>query len=205
MKTRPATDGTACRRRALLGLALLAGLPALPAAASGFGLERLMALLATRKGGEARFTEERTVAALDTPLRSSGRLSFTAPERFARHTEEPRAESMEVQGNTVVRRRGERTRRMTLDTVPELAALADALRGTLSGNAAMLQRHFRVTVQGSAERWTMALAPRDAQLARSLLGIEVAGSGADVRSIDMRMAGGDRSLMLVEPLQAARP
>ena len=205
---RPSRQDPAPRRRLLAwaaGLAAATLAPAGTAAASGFDLDRLMALLATRSGGEARFTEERTVASLDTPLRSSGRLSFAAPDRFSRHTEEPSPESMEVQGNSVVLRRGTRTRRMNLDTVPELAALADALRGTLSGNAALLQRHFSVAVRGNAGRWVLALTPREAQLARSLLGIEVAGSGPDVRSIEMSMAGGDRSLMLVEPLRPSRP
>ncbi|RZL08315.1 MAG: outer membrane lipoprotein carrier protein LolA, partial [Rubrivivax sp.] len=67
--------------------------------ASTFDLGALMAVLAQRKAGEARFTEERTVNSLDQPLRASGRLTFQAPDRFARFTEEPTTESMEVQGN----------------------------------------------------------------------------------------------------------
>ena len=205
-RTRPRPPRADARRR-LLG-ALLGGALALAvrgAGASGFDLAALMALLARRRGGEARFTEERTVAALDAPLRASGRLSFQAPDRFARHTELPRPESMEVLGDTVVLRRGTRTRQLTLDTVPELAALADALRGTLTGNAEVLQRHFDVQVAGSAERWTLTLTPRSPQLKGSIVGIEIFGLRADVRSIDMALAGGDRSLMLIEPLKAAAP
>ncbi|MEY3296517.1 MAG: hypothetical protein RLZZ451_2565 [Pseudomonadota bacterium] len=206
MRTRPRPPRAEPRRRllgALLGGAL--ALAARGAGASGFDLGALMALLARRRSGEARFTEERTVAALDAPLRASGRLSFQAPDRFARHTEQPRPESMEVLGNTVVLRRGTRTRQLTLDTVPELAALADALRGTLTGNAEVLQRHFDVKVAGSAERWTLTLTPKSAQLQGSIVGIEILGLRADVRSIDMALAGGDRSLMLIEPLKAAAP
>jgi hypothetical protein len=206
MKTRPPTPRAEARRR-LLG-ALAAGalaLAARDAAASGFELPALMALLARRRSGEARFTEERTVAALDAPLRASGRLSFQAPDRFARYTEQPRPESMEVLGNTVLLRRGTRTRQLTLDTVPELAALADALRGTLTGNAEVLQRHFEVQVAGGAERWTLTLTPRSAQLRGSIVGIEILGQRADVRSMEMALASGDRSLMLIEPLKAAAP
>lgn len=206
MRTRPRPPRAEPRRRllgALLGGAL--ALAARGAGASGFDLGALMALLARRRSGEARFTEERTVAALDAPLRASGRLSFQAPDRFARHTEQPRPESMEVLGNTVVLRRGTRTRQLTLDTVPELAALADALRGTLTGNAEVLQRHFDVKVAGSAERWTLTLTPKSAEPQGSIVGIEILGLRADVRSIDMALAGGDRSLMLIEPLKAAAP
>jgi hypothetical protein len=166
-------------------------------------LPALMAVLAQRKSGEARFTEERTVSTLEYPLRASGRLSFQSPDRFARYTEEPTTESMEVQGNQVVLRRGTRTRQMALDAAPELAALADAMRGTLNGDAQALQRHFRVQVSGSAARWVLLLTPVDARLARSVQQLEIAGLGPDVRSIDLRLVGGDRSLMSVEPLAAS--
>ena len=193
----------AWQRRCLTlgGLAWLttAGGPA-RAQARPLDLAALMAQLAQRKSGEARFTEERSVSTLDNPLRASGRLSFQAPDRFARYTEEPRAESMEVQGNQVVLKRGTRTRQMSLDAVPELAALADALRGTLTGNAQALQRHFRTQVSGTAASWVLLLTPIDAGLARSVQQLEIAGLGSEVRSVDLRLVGGDRSLMLIEPL-----
>ena len=173
------------------------------AAAASFDLTALMAQLAQRKSGEARFTEERTVSSFDYPLRSSGRLSFEAPDRFSRFTEEPRPESMEVQGNEVLLKRGNRTRQMALDSIPELSALADAMRGTLTGDAQALRRHFKAQVSGNGQRWVLLLTPIDARLARSVQQLEIAGTGADMRSIELRLAGGDRSLMLVEPLAAS--
>lgn len=187
-------------RRRRTTLLLLAALLPLPAAAQAFDLTALMALLAQRKSAEARFTEERTVSSLDTPLQSSGTLSFAAPDRFTRRTLEPRAESMEVQGNTAVLKRGGRTRTMALDTIPELAALVDAVRGTLSGDAARLQQHFKVEVSGAPARWQLALLPIDARLAAQVARIDIVGQRTDVRSIDLRLAGGDRSLMQVEPI-----
>ena len=199
MKT-PRPDPAQPVRRALLGAALaLTGSAAwAQGAATKFDLTALMAQLSQRKGGDARFTEERTVTTLDNTLRASGRLSFQAPDRFARYTEEPRAESMEVQGNQVVLKRGNRTRQMALDAIPELAALADAMRGTLNGDAAALQRHFNTQVSGNAARWVLLLTPLDARLARSVQQLEMAGTGAEVRSIDLRLVGGDRSLMLID-------
>jgi hypothetical protein len=186
-------------------LALLLAGAALPALAVAFELPELMALLAQRKGGETRFTEERSVSGLDAPLRASGTLSFAAPDRFARHTLQPRAESMEVQGNQVTLRRGSRVQQMQLDAVPELAALADAMRGTLTGDARMLQRSFRVELAGSAVKWQLTLTPLDRKLSTYIRTLEIGGQQADVRSIDLRLPSGDRSLMLVEPLVPARP
>lgn len=189
------------RRAAILLLALLpAALLPLPAAAQAFDLPALMALLAQRKSAEARFTEERTVSSLDTPLYSRGTLSFAAPDRFTRVQTEPRPESMEVQGDTAILKRGGRTRTMALNTIPELAALVDAVRGTLSGDAARLQRHFKTEVTGAPTRWQLALVPIDARLAAQVARIDIVGQRTDVRSIDLRLAGGDRSLMQVEPV-----
>ena len=164
-------------------------------------LATVAAQLAQRKSGEARFTEERFVSGFDGPLRASGTLSFTAPDRFARFTTEPRAESMVVDGNSLVLKRGSRSRQMALDTVPEVAALIEAVRGTLTGNALTLDRHFKVKVEGSATQWTLTLVPRDQRLATQVREIKIAGLVSDVRSVELWLAGGDRSLMLIDPLQ----
>ncbi len=178
-------------------LACLALLAAAPARA--IDLPAVMALLAQRKSGEVRFTEERVVSSLDSPLRASGTLSFTAPDRFARHTLEPRAESMEVQGNSLVLRRGGRTRQLALDAVPELAALVDALRGTLNGDAAALQKHFAIAVSGNDAKWLLRLTPADSRLAAQVRQIEIVGQGSALRSVALQLAGGDHSLMLIDP------
>ena len=184
-----------------------AGLPgdrARAQATKGFDLDALMALLAQRKSGEARFTEERTVTGFDSPLRSSGTLSFSAPDRFARETLEPRRERLEVVGNQLRLERGGRVRTLSLDAVPELAALVEGLRGTLTGNAALLRRHFEVRVGGQASLWTLTLSPLDTQLAVQVRQLQLAGAGTDLRSVDLQLAGNERSLMLIEPQAAPR-
>ena len=163
-------------------------------------LVTVTAQLAQRKGGEARFTEERFVSGFDSPLRASGTLSFAAPDRFARFTTDPRPESMVVDGNTLVLQRGGRSRQMALDAVPEVGALIEAVRGTLTGNAATLEKHFKVKVEGSAVQWTLTLVPRDARLATQVRELKISGLVSDVRSVELWLAGGDRSLMLIDPL-----
>jgi hypothetical protein len=194
-------------RRALIAtLALVACAPSgalaqpSPPPALRFDLPALMALLAQRREAEARFTEERHVAGFDSPLRASGTLSFSAPDRFVRHVLEPRAESMTVQGNTIVLRRGGRSRQMTLDAVPELTALVEAMRGTLTGDGALLQRHFSPRVEGDARRWTLTLLPRDERLATQVREMQIAGHAGEVRSVGLWLSNGDRSLMLVDNL-----
>jgi hypothetical protein len=108
---------------------------------------------------------------------------------------------MEVQGRTLLLKRGGRTRQMDMDAVPELAALLDALRATLDRR----HRAAAEALQHGAERQRRqvgaALLPLDERLARQVRQIELVGQAADLRSIELQLTGGDRSLMLMEPLQ----
>jgi hypothetical protein len=143
----PARRPAAGRRT--LRLAALAGLLAgACAGAHALDLPELMNLLAHRPSGQARFTEQRFVKGLDAPLVSSGVLEYQAPDIFARHTLEPRDESVRVEGNTVTFSRGGRSRTLALDAAPEAAVAIEAVRGTLTGDAAVLQKWFRVSVAG---------------------------------------------------------
>lgn len=189
------------RRRAGIAIALLVA-AARTNAAAPFGFDDLMGTLAQRRAGEARFSEERFVSVLDQTLHYTGTLSFAAPDRLARHTLTPRPESFVVEGNQLTLQRGERVRRVALDSVPELAAMVAAMRGTLSGDASALRRHFEPTVQGSAARWTLTLVPLDAYLQGVVRLLRIDGLRADVRVVELQLADGDRSVMTIEPIAA---
>jgi len=184
-----------------LAAGLLLALAALPALA--FDLAELMALLARQKSGEARFTEERHVKGLDFPLQSSGTLSFTAPDRFARRTLQPRPEAMVVEGNSVTLSRGPRSRTLALDATPEALIAVESVRATLTGNAQALQRHFNTRLAGDAERWTLELVPREPALAGPLRSVRIVGQRQHVRMVETLLADGDRSVMTIEPVKPA--
>jgi hypothetical protein len=182
--------------------AALAG-AALPAQAA-FGFEQLMRTLAQRRGGEAKFVEQRFVSVLDQTLTYTGTLTFTAPDKLARHTLTPRPESFIVEGNQLTLQRGERVRRLTLDSVPELAAMVEAMRGTLAGDGSALQRYFTPTVQGVPARWTLTLVPLDLRLLGVVRQLRIDGHQSDVRVVELQLADGDRSVMTIEPVVRSR-
>lgn len=173
---------------------------AVPAfAAAGFELPELMALLAKQKSGEARFTEQRFVHGLEGPLDASGTLSFDAPDKLVRRTLSPRIETMAVEGNTLTLSRGGRNRTLALDSMPELLGLVEAMRGTLTGDGATLQRYFRSTVSGSSAKWTLDLTPLDSRLAAQVRSMRISGRASDVLGLEMEFVGGDRSVMNITP------
>jgi hypothetical protein len=185
------------RRQACV--AVLAPAAAAPALAA-FGFDELMATLAQRKSGEARFAEERFVSGLDQTLNYTGTMSFSAPDRLERQTLTPRRESFVVEGNQLTLQRGDRVRRLALDSVPELAAMVAAMRGTLSGDGSVLRRHFNATVDGNTARWTLTLVPLDLRLLGVVRLLRIDGMHADVRLVELQLADGDRSLTTIEPV-----
>jgi hypothetical protein len=188
------------RRRVCLTIAACAVAPAHAA----FGFEQLMGTLAQRRSGEAKFVEQRFVSVLDQTLTYTGTLTFSAPDRLARHTLTPRPESFVVEGNQLTLQRGERVRRVALDSVPELAAMVEAMRGTLSGDASALQRYFKPTVEGRASRWTLTLVPLDNRLLGVVRQLRIDGYQAEVRVVELQLADGDRSVMTIEPVAKSR-
>jgi hypothetical protein len=183
-------------------------LAALSGPALALELAEVMSLLAERRSGEVRFSEERSVSGLDRPLVSSGTLSFTAPDTFARRTLQPRAESMIVEGQKVTLERGGRVRQVSLDAIPEMAGIVTALRGTLTGDAAALRQYFRPAVSGSAARWSITLTPLEERALDTITQMRIDGEHADVRRIEIVLGDGDRSVMTIDAMSAeaaARP
>ena len=187
------------RRRALIALAGL-GSATLACAQAGFTLVQLMQALAQVKAGEGSFVERRTVQMLERTLESSGRIAFEAPDTFVRETIKPRRESVKVVGNNVTMSQGSRSRTLSLDAAPEASLIFEAIRGTLTGNREALEKHFKPTVSGNAERWSLELVPREVLLRELVVSIRLSGVRALVREVLVVMADGDRSVMTIEPV-----
>jgi outer membrane lipoprotein-sorting protein len=182
---------------------MAAALAVASCSAWAFDLPELMGLLARQKNGEARFTEQRFVRGIEGPLDASGTLSFQAPDRLTRRTLTPRPETMTVDGNTLTLSRGGRTRTLTLDSMPELLGMVEAMRSTLNGNVQTLQRYFRSTLTGTADKWALDLVPIDEKLAAQVRSLRLTGKAGEVLGIEMEFIGGDRSVMSITPVRGA--
>ena len=196
----PLSTGTA-RRTLLAGAcALMLVGRAASAAAGPFNLEQLTQLLASKRSGEATFVEKREVSVLDRTVMTSGRLSFEAPDTFVRENLKPQRERVAVVGNMLTMSRGDRSRSVALDSLPEASVIIEAIRGTLTGNRDALQKLFETSVSGNAERWSLELVPRDVRLRAQVATVRVSGRQAEVREMLVVMPDGDRSTMTIEPV-----
>lgn len=171
-----------------------------PAAFAAWDLQQLMESLAQSKSGRASFVEKKSIAMLDKPVESSGDLLFSAPDRLEKRTLKPQPETMIVNGDELVIERGRQKYKLQLHSYPELAAFIDSIRGTLAGDRKALERNYRLSLEGAAERWTLQLLPLDEKMQAVIQRIRIAGVRDQVRSIEITQADGDNSLMSIEKL-----
>ncbi|MGH8198959.1 MAG: outer membrane lipoprotein carrier protein LolA [Steroidobacteraceae bacterium] len=170
-----------------------------PAPPPGFTLDRLMSLLAQRQHGEVTFAQTDYLALLDRPVKSSGVLLYQAPDHLEKRTLQPKQESLVLDGDQLTVRRGHRTYHMQVSAYPQVAPYVDAMRDTLAGNEAALQKVFRVTLSGTPQEWKLELVPLDPDVARKVRQVAISGAGDVIRSVEILQADGDRSVMTLAP------
>lgn len=165
------------------------------AAQPGFTLAQLMSLLAQRQQGEVKFTETDYLQVLDQPVKSSGVLVYKAPDHLEKRTLQPRKESMVLQGDQLTVQRGHRTYQVQVSAYPQAAPYVDAIRDTLAGNEAGLEKVFKVGFTGTRPAWKLELVPLDKGAARKVKRVEIDGGEDVIHSVEILQADGDRSVM----------
>jgi hypothetical protein len=185
------------RLASTLAAALLALAPW--TACAEWSVNDLMAALAARGSGDATFTEQRYVPALDAPVQSSGTLRFVAPDRLEKHTLTPRADSLVLAGEQLTLRQGQRTLSLALTDLPDNGLAIASLRGTMAGDLAALRRAWSITLHGERRIWTLSLTPLSASIAQYIEVVRIQGRQDQIDRIEIRQADGVRSVMQITP------
>jgi hypothetical protein len=160
-------------------------------------VERLMSELGRVQQARARFVERKYLKVLKSPLEAAGTLEYDAPDRLVKRTLEPKPETLTVEGARLVIESQGRRRTLRLEDYPVLWAFVESFRSTLKGDVAVLQRFYRVTLEGGPQRWQLALTPRDPKMSTLIESILIGGGGGRISRIEIREAQGDRSVMTV--------
>ncbi|MBY4722837.1 MULTISPECIES: outer membrane lipoprotein carrier protein LolA [Burkholderia] len=182
-------------------MAALAATPAQPAdTAPAWNLDRLMSTLAQHKSGRATFTETKTLSIATQPVESSGELVFVAPDHLEKHTLSPKPEHLVVDGDMLTVERNNRKFTLALARYPELGAFIDSIRATLAGNRFALEQVYKVALAGRGDDWTLTLTPLDSRMLKVVSTITLDGTRDVLRSVAIRQADGDRSVMRLQPV-----
>ena len=167
--------------------------------ATQWGIERLMRELSEVEHSQARFVERKYLKVLKAPLELSGTLTYTRPGRLEKRTLKPRPEILTVAGDKLTLENPARNERrvLNLQDYPDLWGFIESLRATLGGDIKMLERFYRVELEGGPAKWQLYLAPRDRRMNAVISLIRVDGSQAHIDVIEVQEARGDRSVMRI--------
>ena len=188
--------GLRARIARAVSVLLLASLPA-AAQEEPWDFARLMGELAQVQTSRVRYSEIKRVAVLQKPLQLSGTLFYERPARLEKRQTLPFKEVISVDGDWLTVEREGETRRIALQNAPLIAALVESLRATLAGDGTGLERLYSVRVRGTRQRWTLALSPREVEIAGVVKGINIAGSASRVARVEILQPGGDGSVMTI--------
>jgi len=184
-------------RRALASLAALALLAMADAARAEWGLTQLMNELARVQHATARFVERKYLKMLTTPLVVRGKLEYVAPGRVEKRTLEPRPEALIVDGDMVVLESVTGRRTLALQDNPVVWAFVESIRSTLNGDLSTLERFYAVDFDGTPDAWRLRLAPKEEPMKRIVSLILISGERDRIKTIEIKEAQGDRSVMTV--------
>lgn len=158
----------------------------------------ILARLAQPAPMRTSFVEVRGSKLLKKPLRLQGEYQRPDEATLVREVTAPYQEKTTIRaGEVEVTRANKPPRRFSLARVPELAGLQASFGALLSGNRRLLEQHYQLDTQGTRQRWTMTLLPRDAAMARQLQAITLYGRGAELRCIETQPARGETQRTLL--------
>ena len=164
--------------------------------------DALMARLASPAERRGTFREEKTLGALAQPLVSWGRLLYRRPAHLEKMTTGPVPEQLVVDGGRLVLTEGQDPPRVVdLDSAPELRALVDTVRGTLSGDLPALRKSFAVSVSGQPAAWRIVLTPKDGRVGKVVSQVVIDGEGAEPLHIATTQPNGDTDRLDISPGQ----
>ncbi len=181
------------------------------ATATTFGSEWILRALARPAPMRTDFVEVRDSPLLKAPLRLSGEYRRPDERTLVREVRAPYRETTTIvsppavasaaalstaapstagAGEATISRPGKTPRTFSLARAPELASLQTSFGALLAGDRSGLQRSYRLTATGTTQRWTLALAPKDAALAARVRHIVLHGQGAELRCIETQPSKG---------------
>jgi len=164
---------------------------------------QLITALAQPPPAQTAFFEQRSSPLLAAPLAFGGVLERPARDVLVKQVTAPYAERTRIENGRVrIERAGQPARQFSLNRAPELRALTASFNAVLSGDADLLLTHFELHSAGVDARWQLQLRPREARLAKRVVGMTLMGSGSTLQCIDLNLAGNETSRMWLGALAA---
>lgn len=166
--------------------ALISGTPAKGAALDPvfkqFVVERL----------SCKFSEEKKIALLARPLKSTGTIYFDREKGIARTVITPKPQQVVLTRTTLKIRTAKKTEEIPLDKSKDLKAFALIFPTLLRGERAELEKSFEIGLYGSdKDWWALSFSPKTKSLEKMVKRVVVYGKKTEAFSLQIVEANGD--------------
>lgn len=158
----------------------------------------ILSKLAQPVPARTSFVELRGSKLLKKPLRLEGEYLRPDADTLVRQVTAPYAETTTIRaGEVEIARAGKSPRRFSLVRAPEMAGLQSSFGALLAGDRQLLEQHYHLHTQGTRQRWTMTLTPKDAGMRGKIQTITLYGRGSELRCIETQPAQGEAQRTLL--------
>ncbi|MDR3212889.1 MAG: outer membrane lipoprotein carrier protein LolA [Azoarcus sp.] len=163
---------------------------ALPSQAADL-LAEVRARLVLTPVTQGEFQQTRQLARIKKPLISTGRFLVVRDAGVIWENLAPIEQTMRLTKNEILQTGdGGTLMRLSTDKEPVVGIINDILFGVLAGEFETLARRFTYDGKVEGDTWRLGFKPRDANLARLIETLSLAG-GRDIEQVEIRSAAGD--------------
>jgi len=165
---------------------LISGVPA-----RGAAIDPVFKLLALQRLG-CKFSEEKRVALLARPLKSTGTIYFERDKGIARTTLTPKVQHVVLTRTTLRITTDKKSEEIPLDKSKDLKAFALIFPTLLRGDRAELEKSFTIGLHGSdKDWWALTFTPKTDSLKKLIKRVVVFGKKTEIVSLQIAEASGD--------------
>jgi outer membrane lipoprotein-sorting protein len=139
-----------------------------------------------------KFSEEKHIALLARPLKSTGTIFFDHDKGIARTTLTPKPQQVVLTKTTLKIKKDDKVEEIPLDKSKDLKAFALIFPTLLRGERADLEKSFDMGLYGSeSDWWALAFTPKNDTLKKMVKRVVVFGRKDQVVSLQITEASGD--------------
>ena len=157
-------------------------------------LPELLNLFSQNKQSTVDFNEEKHTFYLEQPIKSSGYLQFSAPDKLNKIILKPEKTSQKINGNKLEINNNNETQTINLDDYPEFSIILRSIINVLSGNHSALKKDFKINYENDGSGWTLSLLPHDSYVLSYVESIKMFGNKNKLSKIIVTEPNNDRSI-----------
>lgn len=157
-------------------------------------LPALLQLFSQQSQSTVDFDEERYAFYLDEPIKTSGYLQFSAPNKLYKFILTPEKISQKVDGDELEINNANQSHSINLNDHPEFSVILRAIISLLSGNHEELKKDFKIIYKNTPSGWTLSLFPHDSYILSYVESIKMFGNKNKLSKIIVTEPNNDRSI-----------